>query len=78
MIIEELDKHFGTTAVGKGFITSHQLVEGLEIQAREDLVGAKHRLIGKILFDLGFVTLPQIEEILASMSLSSGFQVQWR
>ena len=68
MIIEKLDNRFGTTAVGKGFITSHQLVEALEIQSRESLVGEKRRLIGEILFGLGLVSLPQIEEILASMS----------
>jgi hypothetical protein len=68
MIIEKLDNRFGTTAVGKGFITSHQLVEALEIQARENVAGKKRRLIGEILVGLGFVTLPQIEEILASMA----------
>ena len=68
MIIEELENRFGAMAVGKGFITSHRLVKALEIQARDNLVGGKRRLIGKVLFDLGFVTLPQIEEVLASMS----------
>jgi hypothetical protein len=68
MIIEEFEKRFGTFAVGKGFITSQQLVQAFGIQARESLVGEEHRLIGKILFDLGFVTLPQIEEVLASIS----------
>ena len=72
MAFEELEKRFGTTAVGKGFITAQQLVDALEIQVREDLAGTKHQLIGKILFDLGFLTLPHIEEVLESMSLSSG------
>jgi hypothetical protein len=42
----------------------------LEIQTKEDLVGRNHRLIGKILSDKGFVTPPQIKEILVSMTSS--------
>jgi hypothetical protein len=70
MAFKELEKRFGTIAVEKGFITAHQLTDALEIQVREDLAGIKHRLIGKILFDLGFLTVSQIEEVLGSMSLS--------
>ena len=76
MTIEKLDIRFCTLAVEKGFITSHQLLEALEIQTKEDLMGKEHRLIGKILFDQGVVTLHQIEETLVSMSFSSGSQVQ--
>jgi hypothetical protein len=76
--IEKLDKRFCTVAAGKGFITSHQLLKALEIQAEEDLVGEEHRLIGKILFDQGFVTPPQIKEILVSMNSPSDFRVQLR
>jgi len=78
MILAELEMRFGTTAIGRGFITSQQLAEALGSQARDDLAGAKHRLIDKMLFDLGFVTLTQIEEIFVSMRLPSGFQVQWK
>jgi hypothetical protein len=70
MTIEELDRRFGAIAVEKGFITSHQLLDALEIQTKEDLVGRNHRLIGKILSDKGFVTPPQIKEILVSMTSS--------
>jgi hypothetical protein len=65
MITETIDKCICTIAVGKGFITSHQLQEALEIQAAEDLVGKKHRLVGRILLDLGFVTPLQLKEALA-------------
>ena len=68
MTIQELEKRFGTIAVEKGFITLQQLMDALEIQVRENLAGAKHRLIGDILFDVGFLTEPQIEEVLKSMS----------
>lgn len=71
MAIEELEKRFGITAVAKGFIDFDQLMEALEIQEREDMEGKKHRLIGKILFDMGLMTLPQIEEVLVSIPLSA-------
>jgi hypothetical protein len=68
MTVETIDKIFCNVAVVKGFITSHQYLKALEIQAAEDLLGKKHRLIGRILFDLEFVNLPQINEVLASMN----------
>jgi hypothetical protein len=68
MTVETIDKRFCATAVKKGFITAHQVLEALEIQAAENLVLKKRRLIGKILLDLGFVTRPQIEEVLGSIN----------
>ena len=64
MAIEELEKHFGTIAVEKGFINFDKLMEALEIQEREDMGGKKHRLIGTIFFDMGIMSLPQIEKVL--------------
>ena len=45
-------------------------MESMAILAREHMEGKKHRLIGTILFDMGFVTLPQIEEVLTCIPLS--------
>ena len=67
MTIEELEIRFGTIAVGKGFITSQQLVDALDVQVRELVVGAKYRLISEILHDLGFLTIDQIGRVLGSM-----------
>lgn len=75
MKIEELDKHFGAIAVEKGFIRIDQLMDALEVQVREELSGIKHRLIGRILFDLGFMTFLQIKEVLAAMISPSGYPV---
>jgi hypothetical protein len=61
-------KRFGTIAVEKGFITVDQLVKALNIQAREDVEGKNHRLIGSILIDQGFMTDSQVNEILETMS----------
>jgi len=72
MTIEELEIRFGPMAVGKGFITSQQLVAALNVQVREGLTGAKHRPIGKILHDMGYLTIDQIGRVLGSMR-SHGF-----
>jgi hypothetical protein len=74
MKIEQIDKRFGAIAVEKGFITIDQLMDALEVQVREDLSGIKHRLIGRILFDLGFLSLQQINEVVASMNPPSGYR----
>ena len=67
MPMKKKEKRFGTIAVEKGFITIDQLMDALEVQVREDLVGEKHRLIGRILYDLGYLSLPRIEQVLGSM-----------
>ena len=68
MGIKEVERRFGTIAVEKEFITVNQLMDALEVQVREDLAGIKHRLIGRILYDMGYITLPQIEQVLSSMN----------
>ena len=50
-------------------------MDALEVQVREELSGINHRLIGRILFDLKFMTFLQIREVLAAMSSSSDNQV---
>lgn len=67
MAIEELDQRFGSIAVKKGFITSEQLIETLSIQATENVENNKHRIIGTILREKGYLTIDQINEILKEM-----------
>lgn len=69
MAIKELEDCFGTKALEKGFVTFDQLMRALEIQKREYIDWNGNRPIGMILFDMGLVTLSQIEEVLASMRL---------
>lgn len=59
-------KRFGVVAVEKGFITLDQLVEAMTVQIIEETEGKKHRLIGQILLSLGYLTLPQINEVMES------------
>jgi len=67
MEIDHLEKRFGVLAVEKRFITADQVVEALRIQVLEDIEWGGHRLIGRILLEKGQITLPQINEVLASM-----------
>ena len=67
----DFQKRFGFIAVEKGFITPDQLVEAFKIQVTEEIEKDKHRLIGAILFEQGFITLAQIEEVLESMTTLS-------
>jgi hypothetical protein len=54
--------------VDKGFITKDQLIEALELQARENVEEGKHRLLGQIFVDEGLLTASQVDEILETMS----------
>ena len=67
MTLQDLEQRFGATAVGNGYITLDQLMEALQIQVRENIEGKTHRLTGRILCDLGYMTLQQVEEVLAYM-----------
>ena len=66
MTIEVHDKRFGVIAVEKRFITKEQLFEALKTQVEEDLSGKSHTLIGIILLRLGYLTVEQADEILAT------------
>ncbi|MBN1104632.1 MAG: hypothetical protein JXL84_14540 [Deltaproteobacteria bacterium] len=57
-------KRFGMVAVQKGFITMDQLIEAIGVQAREDIEGEGHRLIGEILLEKGYISAPQIYEVI--------------
>lgn len=69
----QFQKRFGLIAVEKGFITADQLIEAFKVQVLEEIEKGKHRLIGAILFEHGFITLPQIDEVLQSMQTLSAF-----
>ncbi len=66
--MKRLDNRFGVVAIKCGFITPEQLLESMEIQVYGNIEGAKHRLIGEILREKGYITEPQIDDVLESMS----------
>ena len=63
---EETEKRFGVVAIEKGFISTVQLVEGLETQA-EEIEQGLHRVIGAILVEKGYMDLMQVQEVLEAM-----------
>ncbi len=62
------NKRFGTIAVDKGYIKEDQLVKALEMQANENVMDGKHRLLGQILVEEGLLTTSQVDEILETMN----------
>jgi CheY-like chemotaxis protein len=65
--VERAEKRFGILAVENGFISPNQLIKAINIQIMEDVEKGSHRLLGRILFDKGDMTTPQIDEILKSL-----------
>jgi hypothetical protein len=64
-------KRFGFKAVEMGFIKLDQIIEAMKMEVKDDLENQKHRLIGEILVDLGFMNPSQVDEVLKEMSISS-------
>jgi len=58
-----VEERFGTMAVKKGFVTKEQVLEAMKVQMERNLDGLEHRLIGSILYSMGYITLPQIDEV---------------
>ena len=65
---KDYQKRFGTIAVDKGYINRDQLIAALEIQAKENVIEGKHRLLGQILVDEGLITTAQVDEILETLN----------
>jgi hypothetical protein len=64
-----LDKRFGAVAIENGFITLENLIEAIKIQVTENLESSEHRLIGQILWEKGYITTEQINEVIESMGI---------
>jgi hypothetical protein len=69
MPVEKLDKRFGTVAMEKGFVEPEHMFEAMKIQILENLEGTEHRLIGQILWEKGYITTEQIDEVVKSMGI---------
>ena len=64
-LVYDLEKRFGIVAVEKDFITADQFVDALRIQVMEEIEEGKHRLVGAILLEQGFIGHSELEEVLA-------------
>ena len=58
---------FAIIDVRKGFITPQQAKTALGEQMDEDLAGKRHRLVGGILLEKGWIALQQIELVLGEL-----------
>jgi hypothetical protein len=67
MKYEYIELRFGIIAREMGFINAEQLVEALKIQVMEESENKKHRQIGSILLEKGFITSKQIEEVVINI-----------
>jgi len=65
--VEHYDKQFGIIAIEKGYISAENLIEGLKTQVEEDIQNNAHRLIGEILVGKGYMTLSQIDDVIAEI-----------
>ena len=66
-MVTVLEKNFGAVALEKGFINEEQLDEALKVQMEQDMEGLEHRLIGSILYSLGYMTIPQVNEVIDTL-----------
>ena len=73
MSFHGLEKRFGITAVDKGLISADQLVEAMALQIREELAQRRHRPIGQILVELGYLDRRQVREVLMALGLNPPF-----
>ncbi|MFH2091986.1 MAG: hypothetical protein ABIJ31_06450 [Pseudomonadota bacterium] len=64
-------KRFGTIAIEEGFISQEQLLAAIEAQIKENVDGREHRLIGVILYEMGFLGASQIKIVLNGMLKAS-------
>ena len=64
------ENRFGVVAVKGGYITPEQLCEALATQLLEELKGDKHRLIGGILQEKGYITTSEIDVVIEFMNIS--------
>ena len=58
---------FGSIAVQKGFISKEQLLKAMNEQIERDIDGLERRYIGSILYDLGYMDLDQIDEVVEAL-----------
>lgn len=70
MPTRNLEKRFGTIAVKKGYITEGQLNSALDAQMVDTLQQRRHRVLGTILFEQGYINVEQIDEVLGAMKQS--------
>ena len=62
-------KRFGDLATAKEYVTLAKLKEAIRLQVKEENELEKHRPIGELLVELGFMDLSQVNEIIEELLL---------
>jgi acyl-coenzyme A synthetase/AMP-(fatty) acid ligase len=70
MTMKYFEKRFGMVAVEKGLVTAEQVVDAMAVQIDENMEQKKHRFIGTVLVEQGYMRHSQIEEVLKSMDIT--------
>ena len=63
--MKKIDRRFGAIAIDKGLINQEQLVEAVALQKERGEKGLGHKLIGTLLLELGYMSIPQINSVLS-------------
>lgn len=64
---ERFEPRFGDLAVSRGLVTVEQLIKAMSLQVREEAEKDRHRLLGEILVELGFMDAADVQKILKDM-----------
>jgi len=68
---ETIEDHFVSVAERKGYISSGQFIEALEIQAAENIRDGIQRFVGEILLEQGYMTGLQLKDVIETMERES-------
>jgi hypothetical protein len=69
---ERKEMRFGVVAIHKKYVTPEQVIDALNIQVQEDISDGRHRKIGTILLDQGYLTSDQLDEVLQELNKHPG------
>lgn len=65
MLLKKIKNRFAALSTKKGLITDEQIIDALKIQVKENIEEKRHRPIGEILMELGYMNKNQVDEILS-------------
>lgn len=66
-LTEKFCLRFGMLAVEMGFVTPNQIKSALAEQVDDEISGRPHRVIGKILFEHGWMQPEQIDQVMSRL-----------
>jgi hypothetical protein len=61
------EPRFGEAAVSRGYLTVEQLIKAMCSQVREETLNGRHRLLGEIVTELGFMDADEVKQVLGDI-----------